>query len=78
MILLAEIFIITLSIFGTAFVSANLDNYIINFQDKYDMIIISTEEFKTSLETFIEHKVSLGINTIFIPRLTLCSINVSR
>ena len=66
MILVAVIFIISYSIFGTVFVSANLDNYEIDFQDEYDMVIISTEEFKPSLGVLIEHKATLGINSILV------------
>jgi len=59
-------FMLILSIIGTLLVNANLDNFDIKLDDSYDMIVISPEEFRTSLETFIQHKNNLGIKTIFI------------
>jgi hypothetical protein len=40
-IIIAVIFIITFSIIGTVFVSANLDNYVTKLQEKYNMIIVT-------------------------------------
>ena len=56
------IFILTFSILGNFFVSADF----INFDNSYDMIILSKDDYRASLETFIDHKINLGVATIFI------------
>ena len=59
-------FIIIFSIIGSILASANIDDYIIKTNDKYDMIIIAPKNYSSYLVTFIEHKNNLGISTIFV------------
>jgi hypothetical protein len=60
------IFILIFSTVGSVVVSANKDIFVIETKDKYDIIIIAPDRFKSSLDIFINHKNNLGFLTIFV------------
>jgi hypothetical protein len=61
------IFFITIfSTIGSIPTSANIEDYTIKTNDKYDMIIIAPSSYSSSLVNFIEHKNNLGISTIIV------------